>query len=125
MVIECITKITLYHYTSKDAAEAIGAEEIIKSSTSKAGDARHGDGVYFNDMNPEDHTMSQVAYNNYRCPYAKKKLAYCVTVTMPKKLVEQCLVEKRRIFLHKGDVNLKKTEIYISKIEKSYFKVST
>lgn len=92
------------------------------SSKSEAGDALHGDGFFFTDMKPADHTMSQVAYNNYQNPFSK--LAYCVTVTMPRSLVKECHVKKRRIFLHGGNVGLTKTFRYIYKIEKSQFKKS-
>ena len=81
---------TLYHYTSEEGKKGIETTEIIKSSKVEAGDALHGDGVYFTDMNPADYTMSQVAYNNYRRSNAKRKLAYCVIVAMPKDLVKRC-----------------------------------
>ena len=66
---------TLYHYTSDEGAVGIGTtKKKIMSSKSEAGDALHGDGVYITDMKPADHKMSQVAYNNYQTPFAKKNL---------------------------------------------------
>lgn len=114
--------ITLYHYTSLEGAKGIEKTEIIKSSLQEGGrDARFGNGVYFTDMTPEDFTRSEVANNNYQRPNAKKKLAYCVIVTMPEILVKQCVAEKRRIYLHPGDVNLKDKK-YVWKIIQSKFR---
>lgn len=114
--------ITLYHYTSYEGAIGIAQTEIIKSSLQERGrDARFGNGVYFNDMTPEDFTRSEVADNNYQRPNAKRKLAYCVIVTMPESLVKQCLAAKRRIYLHPDDVNLK-DEKYVWRIIQSRFR---
>ena len=109
--------ITLYHYTSEEAKKAIKDLKIIKSSK---GEAHFGDGVYFTDMSTQDFTKTEVSRNNYRYPNAKKKLEYCIIVTMPKDKVKKCKT-KRRVFLHKGDVNLE-DEGYYYKIEKSRFK---
>ena len=99
--------ITLYHYTSEEAAEAIKESEIIRSSRGEGRDAHFGDGVYFTDMSPQDFTRTEVSRNNYRYPNAKKKLEYCITVTMPRNRVKECKAENnRRVFLHRGDVNL-------------------
>ena len=112
--------ITLYHYTSKEAAEAIKESEIIKSS--KGRDGHFGDGVYFTDMSPQDFTRTEVSRNNYRYPNAKKKLEYCIIVTMPENKAYKCKAgENRRVFLHKGDVNLKDKD-YFYEIEESKFK---
>ena len=108
--------ITLYHYTSEEAAEAIKESKIIRSSR---GEGHFGDGVYFTDMSPQDFTRTEVSRNNYRYPNAKKKLEYCIIVTMPEDKVKKCKT-KRRVFLHKGDVNLE-DEGYSYKIEKSRF----
>ena len=112
--------ITLYHYTSKEAAEAIKQSKIIKSSKGEGRDTHFGDGVYFTDMSPQDFTRTEVSRNNYRYPNAKKKLEYCITVTMPRNKVKECEAENnRRVFLHKGDVKLIGKDY---KIEKSKFK---
>ena len=109
--------ITLYHYTSEEAAEAIKESKIIRSSR---GEGHFGDGVYFTDMSPQDFTRTEVSRNNYRYPNAKKKLEYCITVTMPRNKVKECKAENnRRVFLHKGDVKLNGKDY---KIEKSKFK---
>ena len=114
-------RITLYHYTSEDGAIGIEETQTIKSSTKEGSrDARFGDGVYFTDMSPEDFTRSQVSHNNYQHPNARKKLAYCVIVTMPEISVNKCDAGKRQIFLHPGNVNLK-DEKYSCKIVKSTF----
>ena len=114
--------ITLYNYTSYEGAKGIEKTKIIKSSLQEGGrDARFGSGVYFNDMSPEDFTRSDVANNNYQRPNAKKKLAYCVIVTMPENLVRQCLAERRRIYLHPHDVNLKDKK-YVWNIVQSQFR---
>ena len=114
--------ITLYHYTSKEAEKAIKKSKIIKSSNGEGGDAHFGDGVYFTDMSTQDFTRTEVSTNNYQYPNAKKKLEYCIIVTMPKDKVKKCKTERnRRVFLHKGDVNLE-DEDYFYVIEKSKFK---
>ena len=114
--------VTLYHYTSKEAKEAIKKSKIIKSSKGEGRDAHFGDGVYFTDMNPEDFTRTEVSRNNYRYPNAKKKLEYCIIVTMPENKADKCEAGKnRRVFLHKGDVNLK-DEDYSYEIKESKFK---
>ena len=114
-------RITLYHYTSEDGAIGIEETQTIKSSTQEGSrDARFGNGVYFTDMSSEDFTRLQVSDNNYQRPNAKRKLAYCVIVTMPEISVNKCDAGKRKIFLHPGDVNLK-DEKYAYKIVKSNF----
>ena len=115
-------KITLYHYTSSDGAEAIERSKMIKSSQGGR-HARFGDGVYFTDMSPQDFTMTEVSTNNYRYPNAKKKLEYCIIVTMPKNKVSVCNAEKRRVFLHEGNVSLE-NKMYTYEIEKCKFKES-
>ena len=113
--------ITLYHYTSKEGKEGIVESEIIKSSKGEGGHAHFGDGVYFTDMSTQDFTRTEVSTNNYQYPNAKKKLEYCIIVTMPKDKVKKCKPKRnRRVFLHKGDVNLN-DEDYYYKIEKSRF----
>ena len=115
-------RITLYHYTSEDGAKGIEETQTIRSSTREGSrDAHFGNGVYFTDMSPEDFTRSQVSDNNYRRPNAKRELAYCVIVTMPGISVKKCNAEKRQIFLHLGDVNLKDKK-YACKIVKSNFR---
>ena len=111
--------ITLYHYTSSDGAMAIGSSKMIRSSTGGR-HARSGNGVYFTDMSPQDFTMTEVSINNYRYPNAKRKLEYCIIVTMPRNKVLQCSAGKRRVFLHEGDVNLTK-RMYTYEIEKCQF----
>ena len=114
-------RITLHHYTSKEGAKGIEETQIIKSSAQEGSrDARFGDGVYFTDMSPEDFTRKQISNNNYQHPNAKRKLAYCVIVTMPENSVSKCDAGKRQIFLHPGDVHLK-DEKYSSEIVKSTF----
>lgn len=113
--------ITLYHYTSEEGKEGIEESEIIKSSKEEGGHARFGDGVYFTDMSTEDFTRTEVSTNNYQYPNAKKKLQYCIIVTMPKDKVKKCEPKRnRRVFLHKGDVNLN-DEDYSYEIEESRF----
>lgn len=114
-------RITLYHYTSKEGAKGIEETQTIKISTQEGSrDAHFGNGVYFTDMSPEDFTRSQVSDNNYQRPNAKRKLAYCVIVTMPEISVDKCDAGKRKIFLHPGDVNLN-DEKYAYEIVKSNF----
>ena len=114
--------VTLYHYTSKEAKEAIKKSKIIKSSKGEGRDAHFGDGVYFTDMSPHDFTRTEVSRNNYRYPNDKRKLEYCIIVTMPKNKVCKCEAGKnRRVFLHEGDVNLEDKD-YSYKIEESTFK---
>ena len=112
--------ITLYHYTSSDGQMAIRSTEMIRSSTGGR-HARFGNGVYFTDMSPQDFTMTEVSINNYRYPNAKRKLEYCIIVTMPRDKVLQCSPENRRVFLHKGDVNLMRRRVYTYEIEKCQF----
>lgn len=97
--------ITLYHYTSSDGQMAIRSTEMIRSSTGGR-HARFGNGVYFTDMSPQDFTMTEVSINNYRYPNTKRKLEYCIIVTMPKNKVSLCSAGQRQVFLHEGDVNL-------------------
>ena len=113
--------ITLYHYTSKEAAKAIERLKVIKSSKGEGRDAHFGDGVYFTDMSPKDFTRTEVSRNNYHFSNAKKKLEDCIIVTMPKSKVHKCKAGNRRVFLHEGDVKLENKD-YSYNIEKSKFK---
>ena len=115
-------KITLYHYTSSDGAIAIERSKMIKSST-EGRHAHFGDGVYFTDMSPQDFTMTEVSINNYRYPNAKRKLEYCIIVTMPENKVSLCSPGQRRVFLHEGDVNLT-DRMYTYTIKKCKFRES-
>ena len=99
-------KITLYHFTSMEGRVGITKTKLIKGSTKEGGDAHFGDGVYFTDMSPEEFTQTEVSMNNFCYPNAKRKLAFCIIVTMFKNLAHLCNADKRRVFLHPGDVNL-------------------
>ena len=70
-------KITLYHYRSSDGAKTIESSKMI-----------------------------EVSINNYRYPNTKRKLEYCIIVTMPKNKVSLCSAGQRQVFLHEGDVNV-------------------
>ena len=99
-------RITLYHFTSMEGKVGIAKTKLIKGSTKEGGDAHFGDGVYFTDMSPQEFTQTEVSMNNFGYPNAKKKLAFCIIVSMFKNLVHLCNASKRSVFLHPGDVNL-------------------
>ena len=79
-------------------------------STDTIADARWGIGVYFTDMDPNNFTAEQIAYNNWLPTLLAKirsKLEFCIVVTFPKSEIQNCCEDGRRIFLYPSrDVNL-------------------
>ena len=59
--------VRVYHYTSKQGAEAIEKSKVIlgSSKTLSGGDAVLGDGVYVTDLPPDKVTKSDLVMNNY------------------------------------------------------------
>ena len=56
--------VTVYHYTSKEGAEAIEDTKLIRGSTGV--NALFGDGVYVTDLPPDDKaTKIDILLNNY------------------------------------------------------------
>ena len=102
--------ITLYHYTDRASASSINSSKIMYKSTDTIADARWGIGVYFNDMDPNNFTAEQIAYNNWLQTLLAKirsKLEFCIVVTFPKSEIQNCCEDGRRIFLYPSrDVNL-------------------
>ena len=103
--------ITLYHYTDSASANSINMSKIMYRSTDTIADAVWGIGVYFTDMDPNNFTADQIAFNNWRQPLSPaigRKLEYCIVVTFQKSDIQNCCGDGRRIFLYPGrDVNLK------------------
>lgn len=58
--------IWLYHYTDVNAAASINSSKLIYQSTDTIKDAVWGQGTYFTDMDPNNHTAEQIAFNNWR-----------------------------------------------------------
>ena len=102
--------ITLYHYTDSASANSINMSKIMYRSTDTIADAVWGIGVYFTDMDPNNFTADQIAFNNWRQPLSPaigRKLEYCIVVTFQKSDIQNCCGDGRRIFLYPGrDVNL-------------------
>ena len=102
--------ITLYHYTDRASASSIKSDKVMYKSTDTIADARWGIGVYFTDMDPNNFTAEQIAYNNWLQTLSAKirsKLEFCVVVTFPKSEIQNCCEGGRRIFLYPGrNVNL-------------------
>ena len=102
--------ITLYHYTARASASSINSSKIMYKSTDTSADARWGIGVYFTDMDPNNFTAEQIAYNNWLQTLLAKirsKLEFCIVVTFPKSEIQNCCEDGRRIFLYPSrDVNL-------------------
>ena len=55
----------LYHYTDSKAAKQIMGSGELKPSLKSAGDAFHGDGVYFTSLDPETTSYAELHENNY------------------------------------------------------------
>ena len=102
--------ITLYHYTDRVSANSINGSKVMFKSTDTIYDARWGIGVYFTDMDPDNFTAEQIAYNNWMQTLSakiKSKMEFCIVVTLPKSDVQNCCEGGRRIYLYPGqDVNL-------------------
>ena len=79
--------ITLYHYTDRATASSINSSKIMYKSTDTIADARWGIGVYFTDLDPDNFTAEQNAYNNWVQTLSVKirsKMQFCIVVTFPK-----------------------------------------
>lgn len=101
--------ILLYHYTDVDAAASIEELELIYQSTDTIRDAVWGQGTYFTDMAPNNHTAQEIAYNNWRSSLTRsiqKKIEYCIQVKFDRSNIEDCSGNGRRIFVYRGNVNL-------------------
>ena len=102
--------ITLYHYTNRASASSINGSKVMIKSTDTIYDARWGIGVYFTDMDPDNFTAEQIAYNNWVQTLSAKirsKMEFCIEVTFPKSDIQNCCEDGRRIFLYPSrNVNL-------------------
>ena len=114
--------ITLYHYTDKESADNIDDSKIMYKSTDTIADAIWGIGVYFTDMNPDDFTADEIAYNNWLQTLPseiEEKLEYCIEVEFPDEDIENCSEDNRRIILYPGEnVDL---ELYPHKVFRTNF----
>ena len=102
--------ITLYHYTDRASASSINSSKVMIRSTDTIYDARWGIGVYFTDLDPDNCSAEQIAYNNWVQTLSAKirsKIEFCIVVTFPKSEIQNCCEGGRRIFLYPGrNVNL-------------------
>ena len=102
--------ISLYHYTDVDAAASIDRLKLIYQSTDTIRDAVWGQGTYFTDMAPNNHTAQEIAYNNWRSSILtgsiRQKIEYCIRVEFDRSDIEDCSGNGRRIFVYRGNVNL-------------------
>ena len=101
--------IWLYHYTDENAAASIESSKLIYQSTDTIRDAVWGQGTYFTDMAPNNHTAQEIAYNNWRSSLTRsiqKKIEYCIQVKFDRSNIEDCSGNGRRIFVYRGNVNL-------------------
>ena len=55
--------ITLFHYTDSTSANSINTSKMMYKSTDTIADAVWGIGVYFTDMDPDNFTADQIAFN--------------------------------------------------------------
>lgn len=58
---------TLFHFTDEDSANKIVEDGVILQSKTGHGmrDAAFGEGVYATSLHPNEHTVSQIANNNW------------------------------------------------------------
>ena len=101
--------IWLYHYTDVNAAASIESSKLIYQSTDTIRDAVWGQGTYFTDMAPNNHTAQEIAYNNWRSSLTRsiqQKIEYCIKVKFDRSDIEDCSGNGRRIFVYRGNVNL-------------------
>ena len=106
----------LYHYTDVNAAASIESSRLIYQSTDTIRDAVWGQGTYFTDMAPHNHTAQEIAYNNWRSSLTKtiqQRIEYCIKVKFGRGDIEDCSANGRRIFVYRGDVNLNRQDYSI------------
>ena len=75
--------IWLYHYTDVDAAASIESSRLIYQSADTMRDAVWGQGTYFTDMAPNNHTVQEIAYNNWPSSLTRtiqQRIEYCIKV---------------------------------------------
>ena len=99
----------LYHYTDVNAAASIERSRLIYQSTDTIRDAVWGQGTYFTDMAPNNHTAQEIAYNNWRSSLTEtieQRIEYCIKVKFDRGDIEDCSANGRRIFVYRGNVNL-------------------
>ena len=103
----------LYHYTDAKAAKSIESTKLIYQSTDTIRDAVWGQGTYFTDMAPNNHTAQQIAYNNWRSSLTttiQQRIEYCIKVKFDRDDIEDCSENDRRIFVYRGDVDLNRKD---------------
>ena len=108
--------IWLYHYTDANAAASINSSKLIYQSTDTIKDAVWGQGTYFTDMAPNNHTAEQIAWNNWGSNLTAailQKIQYCIKVNFTPGEIEDCTDDGRRIFLYRGNVDLNRRRFEI------------
>ena len=109
--------IWLYHYTDAKATSSIKNSKLICQSTDTIKDAVWGQGTYFTDMDPNNHTAEQIAFNNWRrrnlTTVIQQKIQYCIKVKFTPGEIESCTDDGRRIFLYRGNVDLSRHQFEI------------
>ena len=109
--------IWLYHYTNFDAATSIKSSKLINQSTDTIKDAVWGEGTYFTDMDPNNHTAKEIAFNNWGGSLTfdaiQKKMQCCIKVKFRRQEIKDCTDDGRRIFLYRGNVDLNRRQFKI------------
>ena len=112
------SSIWLFHYTDRRSARYISQTKKINASTNIEVDEKLGEGVYFTDMTATDHSLEEIAYNNWQHRLTisiRQQLEYCVRVKFLEKEIQYCCKNGRQLFFYEGDVELEKRCYKITK----------
>ena len=106
----------LYHYTDAKSASSIKSSKVIYQSTDTMKDTLWGQGTYFTDMDPNNHTAEQIVSNNWKSNLTtaiQQKIQYCIKVEFSRQEIERCTGTSRRIFLYRGNVDLNRRQFEV------------
>lgn len=98
-----------YHFTDKKGAVGIEKSGKIKESEAGGPDSTFGKAVYVTSMKPNEHSVENIANNNWddaRLPQQKikeGKMDVAIKLELPDSAVSKADT-KRNVFCHRGDV---------------------
>lgn len=122
--------VKLYHYTKKEAAEQIAEDGKINQSRTGAGapDAVYGDGVYATGLRPNEHSVSDIAENNWddislpQQNIDEGKMDAVVVIEVPESRVSKAADDTRDVYVVAGDIEGKDIKDYMIKDESGMYK---
>ena len=110
------SSVWLYHYTDRRSARYIPQTRKIHASNDIEVDEKLQRGVYLTDMTTSDHSLEEIAFNNWQHRLTisiRQELEYCIRVKFLENEIQCYCKDGRPIFFFEGqnqNLNLKKIQ---------------